>query len=82
MLLITGEDLATCLMNLAPVELLGMTLLRSSQQLFPTGLPREVVKEAVTEMVAYTERCVAVVQQLRQLGPVPLTRVSILEYGL
>jgi hypothetical protein len=82
MLQITGEDLAACLLTLPPVELLGMTLLRSSQQLFPTGLPREVVKEAVMEMVAYTERCAATVQQLRRLGSVPLTRISILEYGL
>ncbi len=58
-------SLQTCLANVPPVELKGMVLLKDAQhpqhypagQFFPTGLPREVVAEAVTELVGYTRRC-------------------------
>ncbi|MBI5928201.1 MAG: hypothetical protein HY862_02750 [Chloroflexi bacterium] len=78
----TLDTLRECLDTLAPVELLGMTLLRSSQQLFPTGLPRNTLREAVAELVAYTERCAKTVAQLMTLPPMALTAVSVVEYGL
>lgn len=78
----TLDALHECLDTLAPVELMGMTLLRSSPQFFPTGLPRNTLREAVAELVAYTERCVKTVAQLVTLSPIPLAAMSVVEYGL
>jgi hypothetical protein len=36
----------------------------------------------VTEIIAYTGRCTAAAQRLRDLSPVPLTIVVISEFGL
>lgn len=77
--------LHTCLADLPPVELKGMVLLRQHHpvgQLFPTGLPREVVAEAVTEIVGYTRRCQYAAEQLSALTAIPLTTFAIVEYGL
>ncbi len=79
------ETLRACLVQLPPVELKGMVLLRQHHpagQFFPTGLPREVVAEAVTEIVGYTQRCQRAVQQLSKLAAVPLAAFEIVEYGL
>ncbi len=78
----TLDALHECLETLAPLELLGMTLLRSSHQLFPTGLPRNTLREAVAELVAYTERCAKTVAHLVTLSPIPLAAMSVVEYGL
>lgn len=88
---LTVESLRDCLAGLPPVELKGMTLLRECRptgQFFPQlthrpdGISREVLAEAVSEMVAYTQRCRQTAQQLTSLLPIPLTCFSILEYGL
>ena len=88
---LTIESLRDCLAGLPPVELKGMALLkerRPNWQFFPqlTGgqqdIPREVIAEAVTEIVGYTERSRRAAQQLAKLTPVPLTAFSILEYGI
>lgn len=89
---LTVESLRDCLAGLPPVELKGMALLRERHphgQFFPPlsscgqmGIPREVIAEAVTEIVAYTDRCRRAAQQLAKLTPIPLTTFSILEYGL
>jgi hypothetical protein len=71
--------------QLTAVELKGMTLLRerqSSPGFFPAHIPRETLVEAVTEITAYTQRCVQVRNVLAQLGPVPLIDQTITEYGL
>lgn len=81
----TVQSLLDCLAGLPPVELKGMVLLRQHHpagQFFPTGLPREVVAQAVTEIVGYTQRCQRAVQQLSELEAVPLTAFAIVEYGL
>lgn len=78
----TLDALHECLDTLAPLELMGMTLLRSSHQLFPSGLPRTTLREAVTELMAYTEGCAKTVAQLVTLSPIPLAGVSVVEYGL
>ena len=78
-------SLQTCLANVPPVELKGMVLLRQHHpagQFFPTGVPREVVADAVTELVGYTRRCQQACRQLAQLAAVPLTTFAIVEYGL
>ena len=43
-------------------------------------VPRETLKEAVSEIVDYTGRCVAAAQRLSHLAPIPLT--AIVEDGL
>ncbi len=88
---LTVESLRDCLAGLPPVELKGMALLRERrphEQFFPQlisgqqGIPREVIAEAVTEIVGYTERCRRAAQKLMTLAPIPLTAFSILEYGI
>ena len=88
---LTVESLRGCLAGLPPVELKGMALLKERRphgQFFPqltggqNGIAREIIAEAVTEIVGYTERCRRAAQQLAKLTPIPLTAFSILEYGL
>ena len=79
------ETLRACLAHLPSVELKGMVLLRQHHpagQFFPTGLPREVVAEAVAEIVGYTQCCQRAAQQLASLTAIPLTAFAIVEYGL
>ncbi len=79
----THLDLCACLAAVAPCELLGMTLLRQgSPQFFPADVPRDVLREAVTEIIAYTGRCAAAAHRLRDLSPVPLTTIVFAGYGL
>ena len=83
MLTLTHDDLRACLAATPPVELLGMTLLRQgSPQFLPSNVPRDVLREAVTEIIAYTGRCVAAANRLSNLAPVPLLHVVIPEFGL
>jgi hypothetical protein len=80
---LTHDDLRVCLAAAAPVELLGMTLLRQvSPQPVPADIPRDVLREAVTEIIAYTGRCAAVAHRLRELSPVPLMNIILVGYGL
>jgi hypothetical protein len=80
----TVESLRNCLVAALPLDLLGMRLLQACPQpgLYPTDLPRETLKEAVSEIVDYTGRCAAVVRRLSNLAPIPLTTIPILEFGL
>jgi len=83
MLSLTHDDLRACLAAMPPVELLGMTLLRQgSPQLYPADVPRDTLREAVTEIVAYTGRCTAAAQRLSNLMPIPLLHISFPEYAL
>jgi hypothetical protein len=93
---LTADRLRDCLAALPTVELKGMALLRDAKRLpcHPNGqffppfeirqqrLPRDIIAEAVTEIVGYTERCRRATDQLATLTPIPLTAFSILEYGL
>jgi hypothetical protein len=80
---LTHDDLCACLSAVAPCELLGITLLKQgSPRLFPVDVPRDVLREAVTEIIAYTGRCVAAAHRLRDLSPVPLTTIVFTGYGL
>lgn len=79
----THLDLCACLTAIAPVELLGMTLLRQgSPHLLPSDIPRNVMRDAVTEIIAYTGRCTAAAQRLSNLAPIPLLHVAIPEFGI
>ncbi len=81
---ITVESLRDCLAATAPVDLLGMRLLRACPQphAYPTDLPRETLKAAVSEIVDYTGRCAAAARRLSHLAPIPLTTIACLEFGL
>lgn len=82
----TAEALRDCLLSAPPLELIGMRLVKRllkahpSPGLFPS-LPREALVEAVTEMVAYTDRCTKTVERLRGLPPIPLD-IEMIEFGL
>ena len=81
----TVETLRACLAATDPVDLLGMRLFRTCPQpgLYPTtDLPRETVKQAVSEIVDYTGRCAAAARRLSHLAPVPATTICVLEFGL
>ncbi len=83
MLALTHDDLYACLAAMPPVELLGMTLLKQgSPQLYPVDVPRDTLREAVTEIVSYTGRCTTAANRLRNLAPVPLTTIVFAGYGL
>jgi len=80
----TADTLRDCLLNLPPLELLGMTLLQSNPHagFFPSDVPRETLKTAVVEMIDYGERCQSTAQRLSKLTPVPITTIDLWEYAL
>jgi hypothetical protein len=77
-------DLRACLAMTPPLELKGMGLLREQPQFLAGSahIPRHQLVEAVTEIIAYTGRCVTVTRSLANLAPVPLLTMSVLEFGL
>ena len=81
---LTAEALRDCLANVPPVKLLGTELLQNHRPqggLFPTNVPCEQIRAAVTEIIAYTCRCVTAGQQLSHLAPIPLKTI-VVEFGL
>ena len=84
---LTLTSLRDCLTHIEPVQLLGMELLKQHSahpqgQWFPTGIPRNQMVDAVTELVGYTRRCAYAAEQINQLTSVPLTAIALLEFGL
>ena len=75
--------LHSILSNLEPLQLMGMNLISNSPStgFFPVDVPRDTLREAVVEMVAYTESCQSAARRLRDLTPIPLT-IPIPEYVL
>lgn len=73
-----------CLQAMQPLELLGMQLLQNHTPtvLMPTGIAREQLVAAVTELVDYSGRCASALRQLSDLAAIPLLTVPTLEYGL
>lgn len=83
----TQTTLRQCLEDVPPLDLLGMQLLaerRTPGQLFPRldDVSREVLGQAVEELVAYTDRCLNTCHRLAELAPIPLTCVAVPEFGL
>ena len=79
----THQTLCDSLSALGPCELLGMALLRQGPPtFFPGSVPREQLREAVIEIIAYTNRCQIAADRLVTLAAVPLLTVSIPEFGL
>lgn len=89
---LTVESLRNCLTSLPAVELKGMALLRERRpprQFFPpptnsssSMLPRDLITEAVVEIVSYMERSRQIANRLVSLTPIAITTFSIMEYGL
>jgi hypothetical protein len=72
---------------LEPVQLKGLELLQSEQRAFgllpsPTAIPRETLRDAVLELIAYTDACARAIQRLCDVPPVPLTTFPIVEWIL
>jgi hypothetical protein len=86
------HSLCACLADLAPVQLQGMKLLREAQhphqyapgEWFPrmNGLTRDQIRDAVVELVAYSERCARAAQRLAQVNAIPLTACAAAEWVL
>lgn len=84
---LTLTSLRDCLAQIEPVQLLGMELLKQHSahpqgQWFPAGIPHTQLVEAVTELVGYTRRCAYAADQIGQMTSVPLTSITMLEFGL
>jgi hypothetical protein len=81
---LTLEQLYDSMRALAPAKLLGTKLFQTHAHagLFPTGIAREQLVSAVTELVVYGERCRLALERLGQLTPIPLTNIPALEFGL
>lgn len=82
---ISFEALHDCLASVEPVDLQGMRLLKAcptAAGLFPQNVPRETVKEAVIELVQYTERCTSTAQRISNIDITNLLMHEQIEYGL
>ncbi len=79
------ETLRACLLQLQPLELLGMTLLKAAgvgQLPLNQQIPRTELQSAVLEIINYTTTCQKIAQQLNQLTPIPLITGDIPEFAL
>jgi hypothetical protein len=81
------SKLCSTLAALEPVKLKGLDLLQSDQHVFgllpnPTAIPREILRDAVLELIAYTDTCARAIQRLCDVPPVPLTAFPIVEWAL
>ena len=78
------DELRTCILSAAPLELKGMGLLREQPRLIAgfASVPRAQIDEAVTEIVAYSGRCAAAARSLASLTPIPLMNAIVGEFGI
>ena len=77
---LASADLCAVLASVPPAQLKGLALLKG-QRLLPTDIPRETLREAVLELIQYTDSCNKALDRLRDVEPVPLD-FSILEWSL
>ena len=81
------SKLCSTLTALEPVKLKGLDLLQSEQRAFgllpsPTAIPRETLRDAVLELIAYTDACARAIQRLCDVPPIPLMAFPIVEWAL
>lgn len=77
--------LRACLLELQPLELSGMRLLKASpvgQSPLSAQIPRPQLQTAVTEIIDYTTTCQKIAQRLTKLTPIPLRNVELSEFAL
>lgn len=72
------ESLWTCLADLSPVTLKGLALMERPSLLSDC----DTVREAVVELIAYTNCCAQAIERLRDLSPTPLTHIITVEWML
>ena len=82
---ITSLDLASCLGEVAPVQLDGLELLRQLRPLtgawFPEVSP-DILTQATTQFIEYTRACRSTAYTLQSLPPVILTSLPCPEFPL
>jgi hypothetical protein len=81
------SKLCSTLSAIEPVQLKGLDLLQADREvsgLLPTTspIPRDVLRDVVLELIAYTDACARVIHRLRDVPPVPLTDFPIVEWVL
>lgn len=79
--------LCSTLAAIKPVKLKGLDLLQSEQCAFgllpnSAAIPRETLRDAVLELIAYTDACARAIQRLCDVPPIPLTAFPIVEWAL
>ncbi len=67
------EVLRACLADLPPVQLTGLDLLEQVADWQMPAIPRDTLRDAVLELMAYTDACTKTMQRLREVTPVPLS---------
>ena len=82
-----SSKLCSTLSAIEPIQLKGLDLLQSEQRAFgllpnPTAIPRETLRDAVLELIAYTDSCARAIQRLWDVPPIPLTSFPIVEWAL
>jgi hypothetical protein len=77
----SAQALRDTLAQVKPVNLLGVRLLEAHPTPTTASIPRETLKVAVSELIAYTQVCQDIARNLSQLKPIPLS-IVLWEYGL
>ena len=83
---IDTDKLCSTLSAVEAVQLKGLTLLQSQEHFVgllpkPADMPRDILRDAVLELIAYTDACAHAIQRLRDVPPVPLS-IPIVEWVL
>jgi len=82
---ITSPDLAFCLGEVAAVQLDGLELLRQLRPLTGAWFPQvspDILTQATTQFIEYTQACRSTMRLLQSLPPVTLTTLPCMEFPL
>lgn len=82
---LSTRDLIVCLETLAPVPLLGLTLLETYPPApgtwFPSSVPPDQLVAATVQLIEYGDTCRQIAGKLTALQAIPAA-LPVLEYGL
>ncbi len=81
----TSLSLASCLGEVAPVQLDGLELLKQLRLVTGTWFPQvntDVLIQATTQFIEYTQMCKSTMRTLQSLPPFILTSLPCLEFPL
>ena len=80
-----AQNLIACLETLAPVQLLGLTLLEQHQPApgmwFPGNIPPDQLVAATVQLIQYGDACRQMAGKLAALRAIPAA-LPVVEYGL
>ena len=76
---ITHEQFNQLLLDLPPMELKGVALLRQFRATGVMPTDKEQVTEATRQLVTYTSACEAMARSLQSLPPVPAEESALVE---